>query len=428
MTYRLEEVFNEALLPSVTFVPPRELPDLLTSLRSRGKHITISGPSGCGKTTLVKKALEKIGLSGNEYHWISGRDYAICANWTEVFAQAFGCLSNENEILQWMGAAGLLVVDDFHHLALDVRNQIGYKLKRWGELGHRFVLIGIAASSNKLLEVDSELAIRNDPYELKTQDDDFIERLIRRGQEALNITFEPSTFETIVKASQGIPSAAHVICKAACVTYDVVDTLSEPKSLKVELKEIKESIIRTYRAKYHNRIVGLVKGKRQARSVHNTYFEIVKNICLIQKSEFSTRELWQRIAGTEPDPALRNKKSTSFYNCLKNLDDIIKDRALEDALYYDKTGDVISIEDPSFRFYLNFVEVDELRNAVRVRSGRFPWDVAVSFAGENRRTVEEFRDYLNSAGYSVFYDFDHQHILWGQNLREKLGDVYANES
>jgi hypothetical protein len=146
------------------------------------------------------------------------------------------------------------------------------------------------------------------------------------------------------------------------------------------------------------------------------------------EKEFSTRELWQRIAGTEPDPALRNKKSTSFYNCLKNLDDIIKDRALEDALYYDKTGDVISIEDPSFRFYLNFVEVDELRNAVRVRSGRFPWDVAVSFAGEHRQIVEEFREYLNSAGYSVFYDFDHQHILWGQNLREKLGDVYANEA
>ena len=296
----------------MTFVPPRELPDLLTSLRSRGKHITISGPSGCGKTTLVKKALEKIGLSGNEYHWISGRDYAICANWTEVFAQAFGCLPNENEILQWMGAAGLLVVDDFHHLALDVRNQIGYKLKRWGELGHRFVLIGIAASSNKLMEVDSELAIRNDPYELKTQDDDFIESLIRKGQEALNITFEPSSFETIVKASQGIPSAAHVICKAACVTYDVVDTLSEPKSLKVELKEIKESIIRTYRAKYHNRIVGLVKGKRQARSVHNTYFEIVKNICLIRKANSQLENSGSESQERNPIPLSEIRRARRF--------------------------------------------------------------------------------------------------------------------
>lgn len=42
--------------------------------------------------------------------------------------------------------------------------------------------------------------------------------------------------------------------------------------------------------------------------------------------------------------------------------------------------------------------------------------------------VEEFREELNSNGYSVFYDFDEQHKLWGENLRRKLSDVYAHEA
>lgn len=52
----------------------------------------------------------------------------------------------------------------------------------------------------------------------------------------------------------------------------------------------------------------------------------------------------------------------------------------------------------------------------------------ISFAGERRAEAERLRDLLNDAGYTVFYDFDQQHMLWGQNLRKKLGDVYANEA
>ncbi|MEH6472991.1 MAG: TIR domain-containing protein, partial [Halopseudomonas sp.] len=61
-------------------------------------------------------------------------------------------------------------------------------------------------------------------------------------------------------------------------------------------------------------------------------------------------------------------------------------------------------------------------------NSRYPWDVAVSFAGEDRKVVEEVKDILNDSGYTVFYDFDVQHQLWGADLRLKLSDVYANDA
>jgi len=42
--------------------------------------------------------------------------------------------------------------------------------------------------------------------------------------------------------------------------------------------------------------------------------------------------------------------------------------------------------------------------------------------------VERFRELLNAEGYTVYYDFDEQHRLWGENLRRKLGDVYAHDA
>ncbi|HQT61583.1 MULTISPECIES: hypothetical protein [unclassified Acidiphilium] len=75
-TYQLSEVFNEADVPVLTFVPPRDFTDLVGSLRTQGKHVTLSGPSGSGKTTLARKALAKAGIDLVGHFWISGRDHS----------------------------------------------------------------------------------------------------------------------------------------------------------------------------------------------------------------------------------------------------------------------------------------------------------------------------------------------------------------
>jgi hypothetical protein len=194
------------------------------------------------------------------------------------------------------------------------------------------------------------------------------------------------------------------------------------------MEEIKDAVLRNYKSKFQNRLIGLAKGKQQARSVHNTYFEIVKQICTLEVSEIPISELYSRIVKPVADPIERNKKSTSFYNCLNNLSEVLTQRGLDDAIYYNQQASLISIEDPSFRLYLTLADLGEIERSVRVRRTRFPWDVAVSFAGEDRDIVEQFRELMNASGYTTFYDFDEQHKLWGENLRRKLGDVYAHDA
>ena len=216
--------------------------------------------------------------------------------------------------------------------------------------------------------------------------------------------------------------------RVGCIRADLFETANEQRIVEMSMPDIKDAVLRNYKAKFQNRLIGMAKGKQQARSVHNTYFEIVKQICTMEISEIPTAELYRRIVQPEEDAAERNRKSTSFYNCLNNLSDVIEQRGLGDAIYYDRKGEVISIEDPSFRLYLTLADISEIERSVRVRKTRFPWDVAVSFAGEDREVVERFRELLNNAGYAIFYDFDEQHKLWGENLRRKLGEVYAHDA
>jgi TIR domain-containing protein len=53
------------------------------------------------------------------------------------------------------------------------------------------------------------------------------------------------------------------------------------------------------------------------------------------------------------------------------------------------------------------------------------FDVALSFAGEQRTYVEEVATHLKSAGVSLFYDEFEEADLWGKDLAVHLGGVYG---
>lgn len=58
----------------------------------------------------------------------------------------------------------------------------------------------------------------------------------------------------------------------------------------------------------------------------------------------------------------------------------------------------------------------------------YEYDIVVSFAGEDREIVRQYCDVLISTGLRVFYDEYGQVKLWGENLYEKLIDIYQNKA
>ena len=56
------------------------------------------------------------------------------------------------------------------------------------------------------------------------------------------------------------------------------------------------------------------------------------------------------------------------------------------------------------------------------------FDIAVTFAGEDREYVEAVVELVKSAGFKVFYDEDHKYESWGEDLTEYFPDVYERRA
>lgn len=63
-----------------------------------------------------------------------------------------------------------------------------------------------------------------------------------------------------------------------------------------------------------------------------------------------------------------------------------------------------------------------------MKNNGFDYDIALSFAGEDRRYVEEVAHHLRSKNITVFYDAFEETNLWGKNLYDYLMDIYQNKA
>jgi energy-coupling factor transporter ATP-binding protein EcfA2 len=426
--YRLGEVFNEAQIPILTYVDPREAVALRATLETPGKHVTLVGPSGSGKSTLVARSLDALGIKASDVVAITGRLHSSAGSILDVLGSELGEEPSFDAITPWLAAHRFVLLDDAHHLGAGAREELTRLLKFWHEKDVRFILVGIASTASELVGADPELAIRNETFEMATQDEDFSTEVVTKGEKALNIEFEWHSRATLVRACRGIPSLLQLLCRLACVDQDVAGTQTERRTVEVDIARIGASVRRTYDPKYFEKTVGLAKGRRQARAVHDTYFEIVAELASSGLLEVPKERLYHRLLGGIEDPALKKRRTTSFYRALENLPAAIEENDLSDALLYAAPPGTLTVEDPLYRFYLDIVDVDAIRARINMNQSGYAYDIAVSFAGADRSAVLDVVRAMQELGIRVFYDFDEKAQLWGKDLRQVLADVYANEA
>jgi heme oxygenase len=70
----------------------------------------------------------------------------------------------------------------------------------------------------------------------------------------------------------------------------------------------------------------------------------------------------------------------------------------------------------------------QVRRKARREKARRTYDIALSFAGEDREFVEQVANALRQDGITVFYDRFEEVNLWGSDLAEHLGKVYGTDS
>lgn len=86
-------------------------------------------------------------------------------------------------------------------------------------------------------------------------------------------------------------------------------------------------------------------------------------------------------------------------------------------------------EKAQFTFYgLEYIDTLQKADVLNIQtSSKAEYDIALSFAGEDRVYVEKVAQKLIELGVKVFYD-DYEKIqLWGKDLYQHLNDIYKNK-
>lgn len=423
--YKLGNVFSESVLPHVTYVAPAQARQLKGSLATPGKHVTLVGPSGSGKSTVAKWALESAGLDPERIHSFNARTHAKARSIFAALGAELGVGRTVKAVELRLRDFDLIVIDDVHHLSLEARTELAARLKVWHERGIRFFMIGIARTSEAILGHDPELAIRNDTWYLGTQNDDFMGELMTKGERALNIRFDDASRDAAIKAARGSPSIFQAICRFSCVEADVMQTATEELQVSVDLPVIRQLVAQQYDGRYIQKIVSLARGRRGARAVHDTYYEIIEYVASSKKDRVSRDELYDAVVG-RADTHMKARIRSSFYRAIKSLPAVIEENALHESLTFEY--DTLTVDDPAFRFYLDHLDFSRVRSQVVIRRVGYEYDVAVSFAGGDRPIVERLVEVLQSRGLNVFYDLDEQALLWGKDLRKELARVYGQQA
>jgi hypothetical protein len=407
---RLEEVFKVNGVPTVTFVEPPDFARILVNLRSPGRGLLIEGPSGIGKTTAVTQALAQLGSNAKALV-LSARkpdDVKIIQS------------------LPQLGKLGLVVVDDFHRLAPPDQRLIADLMKVLADAedaDSKVIVVGINDAGRSLVHFSPDLVNRIDTIKIEasTRLADRVERLLEQGEAALNIDL--SVRADIVLAAAGSYYLAQLLAYEACLKAKCLETRPERAALAVSFEDVRREVLDRLKRSFDHPIRVFASGTRVRREGRAPYLHLLKWLSEIDGFSLDIGTALQAhptMAGSVGQIVEKGYVG----KLIGGSDQLVR------CLHFQEQANMLSAEDPQFMFFLRNIPwatfAKELGFASLSFDGRY--DVALSFAGEDRGVAEELFAELAERELEVFYDKNEQHRIAGNDLEEYLAPIYASEA
>lgn len=415
----LSEVFKTVGLPPYTYVKPPYFGEVRADIEQAGKHLLIEGPSGVGKTCIVFKVFEDLGwIKDKEYFYVSGRDVDA-----EDRVKDFINKSKDGALL----GPRVMVIDDFHILPESFRVEAGSDLKRISDLifdqsfPPKVILIGIPTAGVSLLASAQDLGPRLGSYRFKRATDKEIQRVISEGESELNIIFEDS--DVILSESAGNYWLAQFICNKICAISDLHSTQDEITIVQSDLLSIRQRLMEELSNRFLPTAKNFARGKKWRPGGNKPYLEILLSIAKLSDLVIPFDSVLSLVSERRRPGirAVRGRINEVIFDPAKGID-LRKQLAFEDAGF--------SIEDPLFRYYLTYMDHDDLYRSLGIEGGHvervsvYSYDIGFSFAGECRSIVEFVNTEFKKEDVVTFYDYDQQAFLLAEDLESTLGRIY----
>jgi hypothetical protein len=404
----LEEVFVTEGVPEFTFVPPPNYNQILLDIRRRGKPVILEGQSGTGKTTCVRRILEELN-DPVQTQYLTARNPAHVAKIRDVVADQ---------------SQGRFVIDDFHRLSNELQERIADTAKLAAELGNdaglpKLIIIGINQVGSELIQLVPDIAKRTGIHKIDPGTKQDVSALINAGCERLNI--EISGIDQIFNETRGDYWLTQQICQSICATAGVTSTQDDKRPVVFTMAEIRSRVVERLRSAYYPAVKEFCRGRR-FRPSNDPYFKLLRAVGQQDSSIVDLNEMANSQA--EVRGSINNIKE-------RRLEVLIESKpAVARNFYYNAETKNFAMEDPALFYFIRHLNWDQLRQDCGFRDDNpeVEYDIAVSFAGENRELARYIAESLEKVDVHVFFDEMYEANFLGKAWSKEFARVFSSAS
>ena len=407
MKLLLEDVFVTEGIPQYTFVKPPNYNEILLDIRRKGKPVIIEGQSGTGKTTTAKRIINQLS-SDIEINYLTARQTKDVEEIIRVAKDS---------------PSGYFIIDDFHRLSSDLQESLANIAKTAAETQDeglpKLIIIGINQVGSSLINMVHEIAKRCGIHRIEPGSDAIITELINVGAERLNIQIEAP--ERIYEESKGDYWLTQTLCQTICTKGDVLNFQDEVKILDFNLDEIRKAMVTKLSHSYQEPVKEFSSGRR-FRPGTDPYFKLLK---LISSQPGSIVDL-NEMANAFPD-------MKASINGIKErrLNVLIDSKPIcSRYFFYNPDNKNFAIEDPALFYYMRHVEWEEIRKDCGFRDDveSKEFEVAISFAGENRKLAKYLAEQFEEIDVTAFYDEYYEANYLGKAWSKEFERIFLSDS
>ncbi|MES2773887.1 MAG: TIR domain-containing protein [Bacteroidota bacterium] len=405
----LTDVFVTEGLPYLTYVNPPNYHEILIDVKKKGKPVVIEGQSGTGKTSTILQILSELKTS-IEFTYLSARKRDDVITILKLI--------NEPK-------PGNYVIDDFHRLVDNFKIALSNIAKIAADEGAesnypKLVIIGINQTGTELLNLAPDIAKRCGMHKIKPGTEEKINSIVERGENLLNIKIFRS--KSIFSESKGDYWLTQLICQTICIQNHVLSTQPESRIITTNMKDVRKSIIERLENSFHPIIKEFCRGKR-FRPSNNAYIKFMQAVSKMNEFPVDLNEIAANVDDT-------------FRVAINSIKDHrlgvhIKEKpVLNSNFYYSQETKQFNIEDPALQYYIKHIDWKKLNKecGFHKSNGRHTFDIALSFAGENREIAEEIAYTLRLLDYEVFYDRLYEDNYLGSSWGKEFERIFTNDS
>lgn len=336
----IDQIFRLDGPPDITFVEPSQFPRLQVELDVMGRGLVVEGPSKVGKSTAIRKALASQ-QPQRAQQWLDGKLLRSPAELATILDRI---LRGEQ--------AGHVIVDDVHYLDDEAMRQVAIRMKILADQERpqaKVTLVGVNPVGSSLTKALPDLGGRFRTIRMDRQHDDKIAELIIQGERAANIRFQRR--DELIAEADGSFYIAQLLCYEAAVQSSIRTAQSSTHAIELGPLDVLDAIREDLRSRYHDDLRDFA-AHDEAPPPRGASLALLWLLSRSRNGDVTVQEGIYKFP--ELRPAFDWLRASNLQRCFE-----LRPR-LKSLLYYNRSADTLSFEDPQLKFYLKKLDWMEL--------------------------------------------------------------------